>query len=346
MRTAPGHMHRNERQPAILVGVDIGGTNTMVGVMDAAGTVLRQSAFPTNPSLGSSAFVERLAQEIISLLPEAGDATTLSAIGLACPAVNAREGIVDNPANLGWGRVDLAGLVRQHFDVPIALLNDGDAAAFGELTFGVARGLHNVVMLTLGTGLGGGIVVNGELVRGSNGTGGEIGHIIVVPGGRLCNCGRRGCAETYISATGVCRTAAELLGIQTIDSALRDLSFREMTAAAIFELAAKGDPLARMTYDQTGESLGTLLANLAAVFDPDAFVLYGGLVHAGDLLLSPTIRAFRSNVLDRYRNTVKILVSDLNDGRAPILGAGIFAHRSVAAGQHHTTSVFQGGTHE
>lgn len=313
------------------LGVDIGGTNTVLGLIDGTGTLLRQESFPTNPADGAHRFVARLADTMHHLLRQETPPSTVDAIGIACPAVNTKEGIVDNPANLGWGRVDLAGLLRQHFAVPIALLNDGDAAALGELHFGVAKGLSNMVMITLGTGMGGGIVVDGDLVRGTNGTGGEIGHVIIgAAGGRRCACGRLGCAETYVSATGICRTAAELLGQEIMPSPLRDVAFSSLTAARIASFARDGDRLAQRVFDVTGNHLGRLLANLAAVFDPQAIVLYGGLVHAGELLLAPTLKAFNESVLERYAESVKILVSTLNDGRAPILGAGSIALRQVS----------------
>ncbi len=313
----------------LAVGIDIGGTNTALGVIDAAGSLLRQSSFATNAGEGADRFVQRLANAVQALLANGLRDSNIGAIGIACPAVNTREGIVENPANLGWGRVDLAAMLQKHFDVPIALLNDGDAAALGELSFGVAKGLSNIVMITLGTGMGGGIVVDGKLVRGTNGTGGEIGHIISVPGGRQCACGRLGCVETYVSATGICRTAVELMGQEIMTSPLRDIPFATLTAAMISSHAHQGDGLAQLVFDVTGKHLGRLLANLAAVFDPEAIVLYGGLVHAGELLLAPTLRAFSETVLERYAQSVKILVSNLNDGRAPILGAGSEALRHL-----------------
>lgn len=319
------HTRGQWTQADLAVGVDIGGTNTAVGVMTGAGSLLGQTTFATDAAEGAQRFVARLAAAIDDSLQKAGTLTMVQAIGIACPAVNTREGIVENPANLGWGRVDLVGMLQKYKGVPISLLNDGDAAAIGESRFGAAREFSTFVMITLGTGMGGGIVVDGELVRGANGTGGEIGHIIIDPGGRVCACGRKGCAETYVSATGVCRTVAELVGRTIVPSPLRDIPFTELTARRVFELAHAGDRLSNDVFTLTGNYLGRLLANLAAVFDPEAIVLYGGLVHAGDLLVEPTIRTFKESVLERYQNTVQILVSRLNDGQAPILGAGAYA---------------------
>ncbi len=314
----------------LAVGVDIGGTNTAVGLLNTSGSLLRQTTIPTNAFEGAQHFTQRLAETIARMLQNGASTMTVKAIGIACPAVNTREGIVENPANLGWGRVDLVSMMRGYYEVPIALMNDGDAAAIGELRFGAARGLSNFVMITLGTGMGGGIVADGALVRGANGTGGEIGHIIVDPGGRNCGCGRMGCAETYVSATGVCRTVAELLARHVIPSPLRDIPFSTLTAKRVSELAQEGDQLARLVFEVTGRHLGRLLANLAAIFDPEAIVLYGGLVHAGDLLVEPTRRAFQESVLDRYENRVHILISQLNDGQAPICGAGSFALQALS----------------
>ena len=316
----------NVPQPDLLaVGVDIGGTNTAVGVLDGRGTLLRTTEFPTEASAGPVRFVQTLVAEIHMLLNTPAISGDVRSVGIACPAVNARKGLVDNPANLGWGTVDIVRMLREHYDRPVFLLNDGDAAVLGEVRFGVARGLSNVVMVTLGTGLGGGIVIDGELVRGTNGTGGELGHIIAAPGGRQCACGRRGCVETYVSATGVCRTAAELMASHLLPSRLRALAFAEITARKVFDLARDGDELARLAFEVTGRHLGRLLANLAAIYDPEALVLYGGLLHAGAYLLDPTFQAFRENVLEQYKSTVKILVTRLNDGQASILGAGSYA---------------------
>ena len=319
------HASSHQAGDRLAVGVDIGGTNTVVGVVNASGVLLHLTTFATNAAEGAQHFAQRLAGTIGGMLRNGSADREIRAIGIACPAVNAREGIVENPANLGWGKVDLVGLVRRFHDVPIVLLNDGDAAAIGEHRFGVARGLSNFVMITLGTGMGGGIVVDGNLVRGANGTGGEIGHIIIVPGGRNCGCGRQGCAETYVSATGVCRSVAELMAQQVMPSPLRSIPFADLTAKHVADLASAGDRLSRLVFDVTGGHLGRLLANLAAIFDPEAIVLYGGLVHAGDLLVEPTLHAYRKNVLDRYENRVRILVSRLNDGQAPVIGAGAFA---------------------
>ncbi len=313
------------RPDSLVVGVDIGGTNTALGVIDGRGTLLRSTEFPTTSAEGPAKFVRTLANEIQMLLaapPISGD---VRSIGIACPAVNARKGVVENPANLGWGTVDIVKMLQEHYDRPVFLLNDGDAAVLGEVRFGVARGLSNVVLVTLGTGLGGGIVMDGELVRGTNGTGGEIGHIIVAPGGRQCACGRRGCVETYVSATGVCRTAAELMATHLLPSRLRAIPFVEVTALKMYDLARDGDELARLAFEVTGRHLGRLLANLAAIYDPEALVLYGGLVHAGPYLLDPTFQAFHENVLEHYKSSVRILVTRLNDGQASILGAGTHA---------------------
>ncbi|MGA9120345.1 MAG: ROK family protein [Bacteroidota bacterium] len=314
------------------VGVDIGGTNTAIGVMTDSGRIVAETRFSTRGFGGPGGFVDKLAASIAQLLHESTHAAIIHSIGIACPAVNSREGIVDNPANLGWGKVDLVGMLRHHFDYPIHLLNDGDAAVLGEVRFGVARGLSNVVLITLGTGLGAGIVIDGKLVRGTNGIGGEIGHILVAPGDRVCGCGRSGCVETYVSATGICRTATELMGRSIDPSPLRQIAYAELTARTISTLAQQGDPLSRMAYEVTGKHLGNLLANLTAIFDPEAMVLYGGLIHAGDLLVKPALKAFRESVLDRYKNTVRILISQLNDGQASILGAGSFALGALPEG--------------
>lgn len=192
------------------VGVDIGGTNSVVGVVDDAGRLRARTNFSTHARESVDLFVPRLAHVISGLCEELSPHTRIRGIGIASPAASTREGIVDNPANFQWGRVDLAGMVGRYFDVPILILNDGDAAVLGETRYGAARGMSNVLLMTLGTGLGAGILLDGRLVQGAHGAAGELGHMIVTPGGRECACGRRGCAETYISASGVRRTAFEL----------------------------------------------------------------------------------------------------------------------------------------
>lgn len=305
----------------VVVGVDVGGTNTTVGIVREDGRQFLKSAFPTGGRGNAGDFVGRLVRTIKEMLREVPPEMTLRGIGMAAPAANWRTGIVESPANLNWGSVNLVAMVREHFDVPVAITNDANAALLGELAYGVARGMSNVIMITLGTGLGAGIAVGGNLVQGENGAAGEFGHIIMDQEGRCCGCGRRGCVETYVSASGLRRTVFELIADRLDESKLRSISFDGLTAQAISRLACEGDTIAKAAFAMTGEYLGRLLANLAAAFDPEAFVLFGGLVNAGDLLVGPTQQAFNKHALASSRDKVRILVSALNDGQAAVLGA-------------------------
>ena len=315
----------------LVVGVDLGGTNTSVGIVDDSGTELLHSKFPTRPRENAAEFVARLAGVIHELLGRLAPGSTLRGIGIASPAANGLRGTIESPANLGWGTVNIMEMVRQHFAIPVAITNDANAALMGEQMFGVARGMKNVIMITLGTGLGAGIAVDGKLLQGENGSAGEFGHMTLEPQGRACGCGRRGCVETYVSASGVRRTVHELLADRLEESPLRSVSFNDLSVETVSRLAGDGDPIALEALTITGMHLGRLVANLAAAFDPEAVVLYGGLVNAGDLLVGPARRAFEQNAMQAHRGKLRILVSSLNNGEAAVLGAGCLV-RDLLAG--------------
>lgn len=304
-----------------MVGVDIGGTNSVVGIVDGGGTILLQKRFPTKAQESAGEYVLRLLRTISELRDELPHGASVQGIGIAIPAANSREGIVESPANFSWGRVDLVGMMKQSIDLPVSIINDGDAAVLGEVRYGAARGMTNLLMITLGTGLGAGIVVHGQLVQGHNGGAGEFGHMAIVPEGRQCACGCRGCVETYVSAPGLRRTVFELLAQRIDESELRRIAFTDLNAETIARLAREGDAIAKAAFETTGTYLGQMLANLVAAFDPEAIVLCGGLVNAGDLLVGPARRSFDDHVLERYKGKVRILVSNLNNGQAAILGA-------------------------
>jgi glucokinase len=309
----------------LVAGVDIGGTNTAVGIVGAEGRLVSHSVFPTGGQGSAGQFVRRLAGTIRQMVSELPPGVRLRGIGMAAPAANWRTGIVESPANLKWGDVNLAAMVREEFQLPVTLTNDAHAALLGEMAYGMARGLSNVVMLTLGTGLGAGIAVAGSLVHGENGAAGEFGHMTMELDGRQCGCGRQGCAETYVSATGLRRTVFELLAGRLEETELRHVSFSSLTAEKVSALALNGDVLATAALEVTGRYLGRLMANIASAFDPEAFILGGGLVFAGDLLVEPARRAFLDHALKRYTTTVRILVSPSNEGQMAILGASRFA---------------------
>jgi len=315
----------------VTIGVDIGGTTTSVGVVDSNGKRLYMTRFPTRGQESAQQFLPRLAQVIRNLLNELHPVRQLQGIGIASPAANWRAGTVEHPANLNWGTVNIVEMMRSFFPVPVVVANDCDAAVFGEMQYGAAKGMKNFIMISMGTGLGGGIVIDGKLFQGEHGAAAEFGHITIDAEGRVCGCGRRGCVETYVSASGLRRTVAELLARQTDSSALRGMSFDEITAEEVYNLARSDDRIATRAFALTGEYLGRMLSNIVATLDPQAVVLYGGLVNAGDLLAEPTRRSFEENALHRYRGQVDILISALNNGEAAILGASSLVRETFVA---------------
>jgi len=243
-------------------------------------------------------------------------------IGVGVPNGNYFKGTIEFAPNLPWrGVVPLASLIQDAFTLPTVLTNDANAAAIGEMTYGAARGMKDFIMITLGTGLGSGIVVNGQLVYGHDGFAGELGHVIVFPEGRRCGCGRKGCLETYVSATGIVRTIHELLQSRHIPSLLRDMNPTAITSKTIRDAALKGDALAIEAFEFTGKILGQQLANFVAFSSPEAIILFGGLTRAGDLIFRPTIHAMEENLLQIYKNKIKVLPSELKESDAAILGA-------------------------
>jgi glucokinase len=305
----------------IVIGIDIGGTNTALGVVDSGNTILYETSFSTKADEGIHAFIERLTKEIKKAYAPFEDSHVLEGIGIAAPSANYLTGIIESPVNLKWGDVNFIELMTQHFHVPIALINDANAAALGEQKFGVAQGMENFIVLTLGTGFGAGIVLDGQLLNGENGFAGELGHMIIEKNGRYCNCGRQGCLETYVSASGIKRTVFSLLGKQTTPSELRGVRFDKLTAKQISEKALLGDLIALKAFEITGEHLGNALANIATFMDPKAIILAGGLVGADELLLEPTKRYFESSLLHIYKGKIQILKSSLQNGKAAVLGS-------------------------
>ena len=303
------------------IGVDIGGTNTVVGIVSRSGRCVIKTTFPTTEQKNVEEFIKRLTTTIDKLRGQIPAGSIVGGIGLAAPAARHREGIVKDPANLQWGTVNLVAILKQQYGMATAITNDSNAAALGEMAYGKGKGLQNFVVLTLGTGLGAGIVIDGRLLYGNNDMAGELGHVTLEAGGRLCGCMRRGCAETYVSARGLRRTAFDLLARENDDSILRTISFNELSSKTIYELACKGDSLALKAFEVTGDYLGRLLANTVAAFDPEAIILTGGLAEAGELLFRPTRKSFEESVLGLHKGTVEILKSAMSNEDAAILGA-------------------------
>jgi glucokinase len=306
----------------VTLGIDIGGTNTVMAIVDKDGNILAKDSIPTKAMDPAADLFKRLFEKFNHLYePLKEKYFDLVGIGVGAPNANYYNGTVENPPNLNWGMVDIIGLVKQYYDLPVAVTNDANAAALGEMQFGVAKGMKNFVQVTLGTGLGSGIVVNGELMYGADGFAGEMGHIIVVKDGRKCGCGRRGCLETYVSATGIKRTAFEMLCDMTDKSSLRDLSYNDIYAKKIYDAAMAGDKVALAVFKFTGKMLGQAMADVVALLSPEAFVIFGGLAKSGDVLLEPTAKHLENNLLRIFKGKIKILESGLPEGDAAVLGS-------------------------
>ena len=306
-----------------VVGVDVGGTNTVFGIVDARGTIIRSDKIKSTNHVKVEDYVKELADSIISLANDAGGIDQIHGVGVGAPNGNYFTGSIDFAPNLLWkGRIPMAYLLSEALNgIPVALTNDANAAAIGEMTYGAARGMKDFIEITLGTGLGSGIVVGGKLVYGHDGFAGEIGHTIIRRNGRSCGCGRFGCLETYCSATGVARTAKEFLTAREDDSLLRTLDIAEITSKDVYDAAVQGDKLALDVFETTGAILGEALADSVAYTSPEAIILFGGLTKAGTILLEPVKRHMEQNLLAIYKDKVKILVSELKESDAAVLGA-------------------------
>ena len=305
----------------IALGVDIGGTNTMFGYVDRKGACLASSSIPTNAHQPSTVFFERLQKHAKELLDTIRGKYELVGIGIGAPNANYYKGTIEHPPNLSWEYVDVFSEMGRYYEIPISVTNDANAAALGELLFGAAQGMRDFIVITLGTGLGSGIVANGELIYGADGNAGEIGHTIVDLQGRECGCGRRGCLETYVSATGIRRTVQELICNTDEPSDLRHVSFEELTSKMIYDAAQRGDRLALEAFEYTGRILGMKLADSVAHLSPEAIIFFGGLAAAGDLLFKPTKRWMEEHLLGIFKNKVKLLPSGFSDGNTAVLGA-------------------------
>lgn len=306
-----------------VVGVDVGGTNTVFGIVDARGTIIRSDKIKSTNHVKVEDYIKELADSIISLANDAGGIDQIHGVGVGAPNGNYFTGSIDFAPNLLWkGRIPMAYLLSEALNgIPVALTNDANAAAIGEMTYGAARGMKDFIEITLGTGLGSGIVVGGKLVYGHDGFAGEIGHTIIRRNGRSCGCGRFGCLETYCSATGVARTAKEFLTAREDDSLLRTLDIAEITSKDVYDAAVQGDKLALDVFETTGAILGEALADSVAYTSPEAIILFGGLTKAGSILLEPVKRYMEQNLLAIYKDKVKILVSELKESDAAVLGA-------------------------
>jgi len=305
----------------VVAGVDIGGTNTVFGLVDKSGKVLAEGHLTTTDYPVAGDFVKALAAGINKLLAGNKD-LVLEGIGIGAPDANFHRGTIEHAPNLAWkGIVPLADLVKKELKVPVVVTNDANAAAMGEMVFGGAKNMKDFVVLTLGTGLGSGIVVDGKMVYGHTGFAGEVGHMTIVPGGRECGCGRKGCFEAYASASGLVMTVSQLISEMRDKSVLRDIPPAKLTSKAIAEAAAKGDPIAIKAMEYTAEKLGYGIVNSIVFTSPEAIFLFGGLAQAGEMLFKPVREYLKKHNYVLFKDTVKILPSGISESNGAVLGA-------------------------
>lgn len=306
-----------------VVGIDMGGTNTVFGIVDARGLVVASNSIKTRKHAKFEDYINELCTELNRLITDNNLVDKIYGIGVGAPNANYFTGMIEDGVNLPWPTpIPFAKMLSEKMGVPVAITNDANAAAIGEMTYGAARGLKDFIMITLGTGVGSGIIINGQLVYGHDGFAGELGHMIVKRNnGRLCACGRSGCLEAYCSATGVARTAREYLELTDTPSLLRDIPSDEITSKDVYDAAVNGDKLANDVFTFSGTVLGEALADFTVFSAPEAFILFGGLAKAGDLLLKPVREAMEKNMLSIWKGKVKVILSELKEADAAVLGA-------------------------
>lgn len=311
-----------------VVGIDIGGQTSKIGIVDTRGNVTCQSVIRTDTHTDVNLFINDLHDAISKLVNDSCGFENIRGIGVGAPNGNYYTGTIENAVNVVWGGnkiIPFAELLSEKLSLPVALTNDANAAAVGEMTYGVAKGMKNFIMITLGTGVGSGIVINGDVVYGHDGFAGELGHTTAVRyNGRLCNCGRTGCLETYTSATGLARTARELIESTDIPSQLRNIT-SPITSKDVYEAAVEGDQLALQIFEFTGKKLGESFADFVAFSAPEAIILFGGLARAGDFIMKPVEESMNINLLPLWRGKIKLLFSQLKESDAAILGASALA---------------------
>ncbi len=316
-------MNKVEELKPYVIGLDLGGTNSVFGIVDSRGDIKATTAIKTQAYEDVNDYVKASVEALQIIIDQVGGIDKIKAMGIGAPNGNFYNGTIEFAPNLRWkGVVPLADLFSKALNIPVALTNDANAAAVGEMIYGVARGMKNFIEITLGTGVGSGIVINGQVVYGCDGFAGELGHVTVRrENGRPCGCGRTGCLEAYCSATGVARTAREMLKNSDEPSLLRDYKPEDITSLEVSIAAGKGDKLAKKIYDFTGEMLGEACADFAAFSSPEAFVFFGGLTKAGDLIMKPIIEGYNKHIMKIFKGKAKFLVSGLEGSSAAVLGA-------------------------
>lgn len=312
---------------SLVIGLDLGGTNSVFGVVDSKGEIIATTSIKTQAYPSVDQYIMESVKAIKQIAEQVGGMEKIRAMGIGAPCGNYYKGTIEHAANLVWakGIVPLANMFVNELGMPVVVTNDAKAAAMGEMKYGVAVGMNNFVELTLGTGVGSGIVANGQLIYGFDGFAGELGHMIVEPDGRPCGCGRKGCLETYCSATGVVRTAIAMLEESPEATSLRDIATDKLTSYEVYKAAMAGDAMAQEVFKQTGRRIGIACANIATFLSPEAFIFFGGLAQAGELLLRPIEEAYNENVLSLYKSKARFLMSGLDGANAAILGASAIA---------------------
>jgi glucokinase len=308
----------------IVVGIDIGGTNTVFGFVDREGNILEEDRIKTAYYDEAEVYVAALYEKIMVTQQKIEKDIEIIGFGIGAPMGNINKGTIEYPANLPWkGIIPLADLFKRHTSLPVVVTNDANAAAVGEMIYGGAKNMKNFVVITLGTGLGSGFVVEGKLLYGHDGFAGELGHTAIRPGpsSRECDCGKKGCLETYVSATGLKRTMVKIMADSIQPSELRKYSFDELDAELIHEAAKRGDVLAKRAFEHTGRMLGFKLADVIAHTNPEAIFLFGGLTRAKELIFEPARESMEENLLYIYKGKVKLLPSELSTQNAAVLGA-------------------------
>lgn len=309
-----------------VIGLDLGGTNSVFGIVDARGEIKATTAIKTGGYEKVEDYIKASVEALQPIIEQVGGIDKIKAMGIGAPNGNYYNGTIEFAPNLPWahdGIVPLGKLFSDALGIPVALTNDANAAALGEMVYGVARGMKNFIVITLGTGVGSGIVVNGQLLYGHDGFAGELGHVIMVRGaeGRSCGCGRSGCLEAYCSATGVARTARELLAKTDRPSILREMNPEDITSLDVSIAAGKGDELAKEIYEFTGHMLGEACADFTAFSSPEAYIFFGGMVKAGDLIMDPIKKSYEEHVMNIFKGKAQFLVSGLDGASAAVLGA-------------------------
>lgn len=304
------------------IGIDIGGTNTVFGIVTEKGECIAEDRMRTDAFEDVEEYVRVLTAGIKVLINKAKLEGNIIGIGIGAPNGNYYKGTVENAPNLKWkGIIPLADMIKEFFNLPVVLTNDANAAAIGEMIFGAAKGMKNFLVVTLGTGLGSGFVANGELIYGHTGFAGELGHTVIFENGRVCGCGRKGCLETYASATGIVRTVKKMLRNSEDKSILADVNPDELTSKKIYEAAVEGDKIALNAFDYTGKILALGLANAVAITSPEAIILFGGLALAGDYIFNPAKKYLEEYLLNNFKGTVKLIPSAIAGKNAAVLGA-------------------------